>query len=571
MFFIVFFVFFCFLSTVYGSTLFSSSATNYEIVVSRQASKSEKTAAQEFARYLRDISRATFPIVHTPSADRHHIFVGYDKVSPETGEPFAPEDDSFTYYTVGDDLHILGGSERGTMYGVFSFLEQQLGVHWYTPDYTHLPSIATYTLPVLNHTEHPAIGYRNDFYYTSINTAEWRAHNRLNENMAIQGDRYGRTHSYWGIHTLGSFITASRYFRSHPEYFSLVKGKRIDKGQLCLTNPDVLSIVTDTIRKIMRQKPQYWVYDVSQNDNDNCCECADCKRIEQRYGGHSGLVLWFTNQVADAVRDEFPDKYIGTFAYRYTRQAPKDIVPASNVVIRLCNIECCFSHPLDGCPENRSFVKDYDDWMRLTDRIYIWDYVTIFRAYLCPFPNFGVLAPNIRFFRDRGCLGIFEEGQHQSNWGEFSELRQWILSRLLWDPDQNTDELARQFICDYYGPAASLVQRYYDSLQRLVRPDVHFKLRTGVEYPLFTDKFIQQSISTLERATRLVGNDSIHLARVNRQLACVYYLKIEHERERSILDGTVSRFADILTEDSTLISEWFTLTPQAYFRQIGYE
>ena len=113
------------------------------------------------------------------------------------------------------------------------------------------------------------------------------------------------------------------FYDKHPEYYSLINNKRIhEEAQLCLTNPDVLKIVTERIKKRIRQNPEYLIYDVSQNDWDNPCQCDKCQAIVKREGSESGLVIWFVNQVAEAVEKEFPDKYIGTLAYKYTRTPP---------------------------------------------------------------------------------------------------------------------------------------------------------------------------------------------------------------------------------------------------------
>ena len=122
----------------------------------------------------------------------------------------------------------------------------------------------------------------------------------------------------------------SEYFHDHPEYFSLRDGKRQSGyAQLCLSNPEVLQICIDKIKDVMRSEPDYLIYSMEQADNRLFCECDECAALVEKYGGQSGIMVWFVNQVADAVKDEFPDKFIGTFAYQYTRHAPKDIVPTN--------------------------------------------------------------------------------------------------------------------------------------------------------------------------------------------------------------------------------------------------
>ena len=41
-------------------------------------------------------------------------------------------DESFIYQNIGSNISILGGKARGTMYGVMTFLERELGCRWYT-------------------------------------------------------------------------------------------------------------------------------------------------------------------------------------------------------------------------------------------------------------------------------------------------------------------------------------------------------------------------------------------------------------------------------------------------------
>ena len=139
----------------------------------------------------------------------------------------------------------------------------------------------------------------------------------------------------------------------------------------------------------MKSLPGYRIFSLSQNDNQAFCECPNCKAIEERYGGHSGLIIWFVNQVADEAQLLFPQKYIGTFAYQYTRKPPVGICPKDNVVVRLCSIECCFAHPITAeCPQNKAFVDDMKAWSKIAPHLFIWDYIVDYAQYMAPWPNF---------------------------------------------------------------------------------------------------------------------------------------------------------------------------------------
>ena len=184
---------------------------------------------------------------------------------------------------------------------------------------------------------------------------------------------------------------------------------------------------------------------MTQMDWYNPCECPECAKVDAEEGSHAGTMIRFVNACAESIAEEFPDVVIDTFAYQYTRQAPKITKPLPNVCVRLCSIECCLSHPMSECEEvvypfkenvvaGATFQKDIRDWSKICKRLFVWDYTTDFRHYLAPFPNFQVLQPNIKFFVENGVTGLFEQGNDHAVSGEFGELRMYMISKFMWNP-----------------------------------------------------------------------------------------------------------------------------------------
>ena len=294
---------------------------------SGSASESEKWAAKELQHWLKEISGAELP-VETISQPHQgpQIVIGYNEIiQAKTGASTPADlDESFRYSNSGADILIYGGKMRGTMYGVMSFLENELGCRWYTPAVSVIPKRNELTFYCLDHSEKPGIRVRNDFYFEAFDPT-WAARNRMNGTLGFSksNPQIGGTENYWAVHTFYPLMPPDEFYKKHPEYYSLIEGKRIfDHAQLCLTNPDVLKIITERIKKRMLESPEYLIYDVSQNDWFNPCQCDKCQAIVKREGSESGLMIWFVNQVAEAVEKEFPDKFIGTLAYQYTRTPP---------------------------------------------------------------------------------------------------------------------------------------------------------------------------------------------------------------------------------------------------------
>ena len=545
--------------------LFRGGKSSYRIVVSTEASPSEQTAAHELQEYINQVSGVLLPIISDLKASGRHIYVGYnEQVAVLTGAQKPEKDDeSFTYRTIGHDLFIWGGAQRGTMYGVFKFLENELGVHWLTPECTVVPKTKEWEMPRLNRTERPFIGYRYSNYFVADGAPEWSAHTYENTKWSPVTNEYGNIEAYYGAHTMDWLVSPKEFFQTHPEYFCLRDGKRYDGyGQLCLSNPEVLELCKTRLKQRMHENPEYRIYSLSQNDNFRFCQCEQCAAIEQRYGGHSGIIVWFVNQVADAIKDEFPDKYVGTFAYQYSRQPPTGIKPRENVVIRLCSIECCFAHPLNaGCPQNEAFMRDLQGWAELAPHLFIWDYIVDYAQYMAPWPNFQVLGPNIRIFGENKAIGVFEEAQYQSAGAEFDEMKAWTVNQLLWNPNQDVDSLVSIFINGFYGKAAPHIMNYYRLCQSLVKPNVHYGIYITENHEIYNDDFTQKAFAILKEALMAAETDEIR-ERVDRVRMQPLYLQCMRNKATSLQDGTWDELVRLMKKYNAMHREGY---PQEKF------
>jgi len=541
-------------------TLFCDGKSDYSIVLSENATESEIFAAQEIQKSILEISGAKLPVVKTPEGQR-----GRRIILDSRHNDF--KDESFTYCNKGGDIVIRGGGQRGTMYGAFSFLENELGVRWYTSKVTLNPARDCWSFTKLNHHEEPGMAIRNVFFYDAFDP-DWSAHNKSNGRMGGEVKVHGGVEQFWGCHTFGKYVPFDKYHAEHSEYFNILDGQRVDGTrpytvQLCLTNPEVLQLCIDGVKETMREHPEATIVDLSQNDSYGdfleCCECEECRKIAEQYGGQSGLMLWFVNQVADAVKEEFPDRYVGTFAYRFTRKPPVGIAPRENVVVRLCSIECCFLHGFAECSEEKTkeFHEDLMAWSQIAPHLYIWDYVVTFTQYSIPFPNFGALQSNIRSFRDNNVFGVMEQGAYQSYGGEKSGLRAYLLAKLLWNPDCDVDAVIDDFCLGFYGPdAGPLVRDYYALEQSLVSADSHCGIYPDVNNPILTPEFIASSEELFAKALEAVKDNTELYNRVELAYFPILVLKYARAREAGKEDGTYDRILKIVKrENITYLSE----------------
>lgn len=498
-------------------------------------------AAQDLQKYLFEIGGKMLPIIRdTGKVVPPSIILGknkwYGQVAVEDpelqdncefydefnlhDELFDLGDDGYIIKTIDGNLIIAGNTSYGILNGVHGFLEDHLGCRMYTPDFMIIPKQKEIVLGKIDEKQVPVFTFRELHFLAPLTSPEYRHWHKLNKKTDDR-DPWGHL---W-VHTFDDLVPAEKYFDKHPEYFSELNGKRIPGGQLCLSNPEVLEVLIQNLDSVMQSKPEARFWSVSQNDNYLACQCEECKAMDAKFGGPSGTMIYFVNQVAQ----KYPDKIISTLAYQYTRSAPR-IKPEENVNIMLCSIECDRSKPISKEKGENTFAKDLKEWGKLTDNILIWDYVVQFRNLLSPFPNFHVLQPNLKFFADNNAFMMFQQGAG-GNVAEFHELRTYIITKLLWNPDLNVERIIDEFTTDYYGAAAPFILDYIKKTH-----DALIKSGKGLNiygYPYdgltsyLTPELIKEYTSLFDQAEAAVADEPETLERVKNARLPLEYAILE--------------------------------------------
>ena len=449
-------------------TLAKNGKTKYVIVIGNDATDVEKTAAKELEYYLGKVTSAKFNIYDESNAPKKspQILIGQcqcvTELVPNTNWS-ALGKDGIVIKTVGNTLILAGSRPRGTLYAVYTFLEDIVGCRWWTSSEDFIPSKLSLSIPSLNTTYKPPFYYRETYYADVMNNPQFAAKLKLNGHFENISPEYGGHYSIIGwCHTFNQFLPPDKYFSEHPDWYSEIGGKRTStNAQLCLTNDEMRQEMTRIALEKISQNPNAGMISISQNDCGGRCGCAKCKALEEKEGSPSGPLLHFVNLVAADIEKQYPNVVVETLAYQYTRKPPLHVKPRHNVLIRLCTIECSFVHPLEN-PINKAFQDDILAWQVITPNLYVWDYVTNFVNFITPHPNLRVLGPNLKYFAKNNVIGVFEQGDGFTAIGDFIRMRAWVISHLLWDPSRDASKLQKEFIIAYYGSAAPYIAKYLD-------------------------------------------------------------------------------------------------------------
>ncbi len=495
----------------------------HTIVLDPAASPSEVTAALELqAAFLSSTGWAP-PVVNDGSGvDGPRIVLGCGPAARALGvdpDPEALGEQGFVMRTVPPHVVIAGTPAVGTLYGAYRFLEDSLGVRWYAPGVTEIPALTSVTVEPADRLVKPAFLWRHTSYNWPGKDDAFLA--RAGDNNGNKGpdDPYGVEHAHDGrCHSYFRYVSPAEFFDTHPEYFSEIGGVRVrEETQLCLTNPDVLEIVTERMLARMRAMPHVRQHNFSQMDYYSYCQCGPCTEMNRRYGTLGGTQFWFVNDLAARTSVEFPDKLIGTLAYMYTEEPPVGMTMHPNTAVWLCHMfPSCQSHGIATCPLNAEHKRRALAWSEQTDHLYMWHYVTNFTHYYNPYPNLRAMASDMRFYRDIGVEGVYLQGMgHTGGGGELSLLRPYYGMKLLWDPDQDPEAIREDFLRGYYGDAWEPIRDYIEMLHdKVEHDDVHMHLYTNPAQGYLTDAVMEQAAALFGQAEDRVRADAELLERV---------------------------------------------------------
>ena len=473
---------------------------NFQIVFDpSNAIASEKTAAQELKNYLGKIFSAEFKVSQSASVNK--IVLGYHKDNQVIFRPeelkMLGEEEFLIRSDQKGNIYIIGGRPRGTLYGVYHFLDNLLGVHWFSSEYEFVPKKKQFVLPDLNLREKPAFSYRKTpSRHNRSRTPDplWCARNRFNDCAFVPAKMKKETLTPYGggvyyapphpCHTMPLLFPPGKLIKEHPEWLAVKQGKReyhtkIQYIGYCLSNKELLNATIEKVKANLRAYPEAKYMSVSEGDGSGVCECQKCQKIIADHGGkNSALWLHFLNQVADAVREEFPDKLIGTLAYTHTADAPENMTARDNVLIWLCAWGHWRGLPYKDSRNDRGteFMQTLQKWKKICKNVHIWDYMSTYDNVFRPMPDLRNNFINVKHYREAGVDGIYVQGVSLT-FESGAPFKYWAQARCAWNPEQNYEELLKTFCDEYYGKnAGKYIYEYWLHMEKVNRKAGFYKI-----------------------------------------------------------------------------------------------
>ena len=519
-------------------TVFIQNRTSeYAIVIPVSAAPVEQTAAEELRQYLRKALGAELPIRDERDISGKAFYIGHTQYAKAAGV-LGKSKENWIIQAVDGNVILTGGvkeNDRGILYAIYHFLEEIVGIRWWSVWEEYIPELTELSLEVgfrkegTPYFEHrKVLGFRQmkDFYYDA------RTRCNVVGDDGLAGGVYHPSIKKLGgakpfcrphhVHTIEKYFPPEEYFSLHPEWFALYNGTRVPWSHFCLSSESLLEALTQRLLAYIAEDkalaaetgvelPDY--YDISFPDQmDGFCQCEACRKsVEQ--SGITGHALKFVNKIARTVAEKHPDVTLETLAYAVYMEPPKDdTLPEKNVMIRLANVYADIIHkPRDK--GNLQYDRLLKAWSEICgksgSKFQIWDYMFNIMADM-PLPVVGRLGDSFRAYADCGASGMFIESERPST--DMWDLLQYVLVHLCEDPYADTDALIDDFIAKYYGPAAESVKAYLQELFRAAAEHQNVPVICNVESAQFSYldyKAVKTGMTLLEKAADSVKEDPV--------------------------------------------------------------
>ena len=468
-----------------------------QIVLAGDTGETEKLAGGELQHWIREITGAEMPLVHEmPESGEPAILLGAhfakDRFSGDLAK--LAGSDGFAVRAEGERIFIFGAQQKGTMNGVFAFLENNSDLIWARPNpdygtvFSKSPDFSAHWGDAL---DRPAAQYRGWLPDLGGEKAFWLWSDR-NKNNYVASDarrdvRWGDRVEFGGGHNLQTFIP-----KDDPRYYPTIGGKKpeklsIWKHQICLSVPGLVKTYAGNVVNYIKEKapPELEVFNIKIEDNWGVCECEKCLAPLTLPDGtvvkpdhpafRSTQFFQFLNRVTEEVNKTFPGLKIQTYAYFFTAVPPL-VKLNNNIYVLFCPyVRKDHLTPLYS-PINTQWWERLTEWSKITPNLVIREYYGILNEGR---PLAEVVAADVQADLELGVRNfaaeimpdlhrVWSDGALRGGEDEFdlSAMDYWLINRIYWNPKANIEELRKYYLRRTFREAAPMMEKFFGTVRQ---------------------------------------------------------------------------------------------------------
>lgn len=473
---------------------------NPVIVIPGKADAIKKFAAEELKKHLELISGKKIEITEKTSGGEFPFYVGIP--FPDDKTPLKNEEARYRItpsgiYLYGEDAPLadifnLRVTRTGTMFAVYFFLENELGVRWTEPGddgivYKPQPELS---FAVKDFSWVPQLKQRNiRLWFSTLPSSVW---NLLPKKMAYSKDsinRIIRDHNIWfrrmrqgasEPYNYGHAFTKwwAEYSKIHPEYFALTletgkrdhlhrgKADRPDLVKLCVSNRNVhKQVVENWLEEKQKHPDRIYNINVCENDGWGFCTCPACIKLDVRkeeeplvtylkngkplYANMTDRYIWFSNEILKLAREKYPDTKAIMYGYGTYVNPPRREKLSDGIIIGLV------PSMLQG---TKAIEQTYKGWKNMGAEEFLLRPNDMHMASGLPMGYEKQLFDAFKVGLNNGIIGM-DFDSLTGAW-ESDGLADYVIARGSTYPDKSFDYWVDEY-CSSFGPAKDDMKEYY--------------------------------------------------------------------------------------------------------------
>lgn len=457
-------------------------------------------AAQELAKYLKLMSRATFLVAEGEGAC---LYIGslpwcIDHM-PHLAVGASPVYDGFVIASDGYQGMLAANEPRGVLYAVYRMLEEW-GCTWALPGIggERIPERLDLNWPDGWLVESPSFERRGIMYggdcfpsalfgWQAEEVIDWMEKNRLNcyflhvdvkepynaDCQAAYQAAYRSAVEKRGMrlelggHGFQHLVLPREEYKTHPEWFIEKDGRRVKEGNFCVSAEDMEERAYRAVCTLLEAYPQVESLHLYYDDvpGGSWCTCEKCRHMtatQMSYAVHRA--------VAQRLHREGRSVEIVYCCYHDTLDTRSlEDAPPENLMFYTAPRERCYRHALneETCTRN----TEYDD--RIAELAYRWPQNTYAMEYYMDVILFSnmktvlptVIAQDLKRYYSLGIRKITSLDFGAYSWYAY-DINFAVFARLAWDVEADTESVFRQVIAETYPFHTTEMERYYQEAER---------------------------------------------------------------------------------------------------------
>ena len=413
-----------------------------------------REVAEKLKKCLGQVTGASFIIsdeakpFQDETAMKAKIWIGNTKMASQWNLDLSDLDNDgyVIFFKDKSEVIIVGPTDWGTEFGVYSFLEDYVGVRWLMPgpEGTHIPDIQTLEIETKNQRQSPVFFSRHFFGLKNETVNLWARYNRLHSRIEFH-------------HNMSRLFPPSEIREAHPEFLPKKEGSGELPGdnehsywQPCFMESGTVDFSANKIISYFEKYPNKNSYSLGLNDGAwkyRCENTPSLFRINYLGMKHwSEIYFKWANSVVERVLSKYPNKQFGCLAYNNLAEPPSGMDVHYSIIPYITSDRLKW---IDAERQHKEKVMHLY-WKSRAVSLGWYDYI-YGTPYLIPRVYFHLMAENYRYAAKKGVVGMTAEAY--PNWGEGPKL--YLVLKLWWNPELDVDFVLSEWYRLAVGSAAS--------------------------------------------------------------------------------------------------------------------